>query len=145
MKPENFFTADQQARIVAAIIQAEDHTSGEIRVHVEKTCVGDPVKRAIRVFEKLHMHKTDERNGILFYLATDTHCFALVGDKGIHEKVGQDFWEIVRNKVIDEFKHEKFAEGLIAGILECGQQLKKYFPHAGARDKNELSDEISFN
>lgn len=145
LKPEDFFTKEEQEKIVAAINQAEDHTSGEIRVHVEKICIGDPVKRAAKIFQNLGMHETDLHNGILFYLATDSHAFALVGDKGIHEKVGQDFWETVRNKTLDQFKHKNFVQGLVDGILECGLQLKKYFPHGGEADKNELSDEISFN
>jgi uncharacterized membrane protein len=144
LKPAEYFTTEEQSKIVAAIAEAENHTSGEIRVHIEKKCVGDPVQRAIRVFAELKMHETAERNGILFYLAIDTHAFALVGDEGIHKKVGQEFWEIVRNKSLDEFKHHRMAQGLIHGILECGQQLKKYFPHGGASDKNELHDDISF-
>jgi uncharacterized membrane protein len=145
VQPLNYFTTEDEKKIISAISTAENNTSGEIRVHIEKKCSGDPVKCAEKAFVKLGMHKTDLHNGILFYLAIDSHRFALVGDKGIHEKVGQDFWESVRDKVISKFKEGKIADGLSDGILECGMQLKKYFPHAGAADKNELSDDISYN
>jgi uncharacterized membrane protein len=145
LSADKFFTQEQQNKILAAIREAEKNTSGEIRLHVEKKCTGDVRKRAEKVFTKLKMHKTELRNGILFYIATNTHDFFLAGDKGIHEKVGQDFWEAVKDKTISHFKEGKIADGLAEAILECGQQLKKHFPYNSATDKNELSDEISFN
>ncbi|MBC7862019.1 MAG: TPM domain-containing protein [Bacteroidia bacterium] len=145
MDADTFFTLEQQEKIVAAIKEAEKNTSGEIRVHVEKKCAYDVRKRAAKVFTKLKMHKTELRNGILFYIATESHTFFLAGDKGIHEKVGQDFWEKVKDKTIAHFKEGKIAEGLAEAILECGDQLKKHFPYNSATDTNELSDEISFN
>ena len=90
------------------------------------------------------MHKTDERNGILFYIALHDHKFAVIGDAGIHAKVGDAFWEDVKNEMIPLFKEGKLAEGLIKGIGKAGKELKSFFPYQ-SNDKNELSDEISFN
>jgi uncharacterized membrane protein len=140
----NFFTKKQQSDIVYAIKNAELDTSGEIRVHLENTCNGDPIQRATTIFEKLNMHKTEQRNGILFYLAVQSRDFAVVGDEGIHAKVGPEFWGVVKDKAIGRFKQEQFAEGLEDAILECGHQLKKYFP-IKKNDTNELNDEISFS
>lgn len=141
---KNFFTPEEQNQLINAIKEAELNTSGEIRLHLEDKCKGDAVERATQIFGKLKMHETELHNGILFYLAVQTHDFAVVGDSGIHAKVGQDFWDIIKDKAIDRFKKNEFAKGLEEAILECGSQLKKYFP-LQANDKNELSDEISFS
>ena len=140
----DFLDKAQQAYIVDAIKKAELQTSGEIRVHIESKCKGDAMERAYQVFEQLEMHNTEQRNGILFYLATDTRDFAVVGDKGIHEKVGNEFWDAVKDKAIAQFKNARFAEGLGEAILECGGQLKKYFPF-NSGDVNELSDDVTFS
>lgn len=139
-----FFTPEEAELIVSSIAKAEKLTSGEIRLHVEDKCDKDVLKRAEEVFAHHNMHLTDERNGILFYLAVKTKDFAVAGDKGIHEKVTQSFWEDINKLVLDHFKNEKFAEGLCKGIELCGAQLQKYFP-LKENDKNELSDEISFS
>ena len=141
---KNFFTENQQATIVDAIKRAELKTSGEIRLHLEGRCKGNPVDRANVLFESLGMHNTELRNGILFYMAVESKDFAVVGDKGIHEKVGSGFWDAVKDKAIDHFKKGMFAEGLEEAILECGQQLKNYFP-IESDDQNELNDEITFS
>ncbi len=140
----NFFTKEEVDLIVTAIAKAEKLTSGEIRLHVEDTCKKDVLKRAEEIFVKHKMHKTAERNGVLFYLAVKTKDFALAGDSGIHQKVTQTFWDDIHKMVLDHFKEEKFTEGLCKGIELCGAQLQKHFPHA-ANDKNELSNEVSFS
>lgn len=137
-----FFTPEQESEITAAIQAAEKRTSGEIRVRVEHKANGDAYKRAVYAFEKLGMTQTELRNGILFYLATDDHQFALIGDSGIHEKVGDNFWEDIKEKVLSEFKLGNFVKGLQDGIAHCGNALAEHFPYQ-SDDVNELSDEIS--
>ena len=142
MKKE-LFTKEQEQRIVSAIQKAEKNTSGEIRVHIEpNTKEKETMDRATEVFNDLKMYETDARNGVLFYLAFDQHQFAILGDKGIDEKVPNNFWESTKNEVINEFKKGNFTEGLVAGITEAGKQLKTFFPYQ-TDDVNELSDEIS--
>jgi len=136
-------SADEQELLIDAINRAELNTSGEIRVHVEALCKKNPVDRATTVFEKLGMHKTKDRNGILFYLAYEDHKFAVIGDEGIHKKVGQDFWDEIRNALINKFKDGLFVSGLTDAILLSGEKLKTYFPYA-SNDLNELNNEISF-
>ena len=142
MKKE-LFTKAQETAIVNAIKEAETNTSGEIRVHIEPKVKGDDTfKRATEVFNELNMHQTEARNGVLFYLAFDDKQFAILGDKGIDEKVPSNFWESTKNEVINQFKNNNFSEGLVNGILEAGKQLKEFFPYQ-SDDVNELSDEIS--
>ena len=138
-----FFTEQDQQRIIRAIEQAELQTSGEIRVHVDQKCSGDPVQKAFRLFRKLGMDRTVDRNGVLFYIATDDRKLAVAGDKGIHHKVQSAFWDKIKEQMISEFKSESYTEGLIKGIQQTGEHLKTYFPRK-ADDQNELSNEMTF-
>ena len=142
MSVANFLNEEEERRILEAIRVAEKNTSGEIRVHLESECKGDVLKRAQEIFGKLKMHKTKLRNGVLFYVATDSHHFAILGDNGINKKVPANFWEKTKELVISHLKNEERAKGLEAGIIKAGEQLKTFFPYQ-SDDKNELSDEIS--
>ncbi len=143
MDIKTFLTEIQQKSIQLAIESAELNTSGEIRVHIDSKCKGDVMKVATKVFEKLGMHNTELRNGVLFYLAVEDKKFAILGDKGINEAVPSDFWNIVKNLMIEEFKKEEFTVGLCQGIELAGDKLKNHFPYQ-KEDKNELSNDISF-
>lgn len=140
---QEFFTKEQQSEIVEAIKAAEKNTSGEVQVHIEKKCKGDAMKRALEVFKALKMHKTAEKNGVLFYLAFQDHKFAILGDEGIDKVVPAHFWDEIKNQMQMLFKEGKFTEGLCKGIGMAGHELKVHFPYLDT-DKNELSDEISF-
>jgi len=144
MKASSFFSGEQQAEILAAIRKAEDNTSGEIRVHLETSIQGDVLDRAAWIFKKMKMHETAERNGVLFYLAVDIRKFAIIGDKGINEKVGENFWDSIKHVMEEHFRKGDFSEGLIRGILMAGTQLREHFPFKKG-DVNELPDDISFD
>lgn len=137
------FTEQQQKQVQDAIAQAELNTSGEIRVHIDKRCKEEPMKMAIAVFEKLGMHKTEQRNAVLFYLAMDDKKLAILGDKGINEAVPSNFWDEIRDLMVSHFKKGEFTEGLSKGIVMAGEQLKSAFPYQ-SDDTNELSNEITF-
>ena len=141
--PKDSLTEQERNQVVAAIQEAELATSGEIRVHLENHCKGDHMDRAAEVFALLNMHKTELRNGVLFYLALKDHKFAILGDKGINQKVPEHFWEEIRDHMQGLFRQGKLAQGLSEGILMAGQQLKAHFPYQ-TNDRNELSDDISF-
>ncbi len=143
MNVQKYFTEENKLEITNAIRVAETNTSGEIRVHIEKYCKGDVLDRAAYVFEKLQMHKTELRNGVLFYMAVEDHKFAILGDAGINNKVESDFWESTKKIVVEKLKEGKFSEGLARGIIKAGEKLKEHFPYE-EDDVNELSDEISF-
>lgn len=144
MSVYKYFTEENKLHISNAIRVAETNTSGEIRVHIEKHCKSDVLDRAAYIFEKLEMHKTKLRNGVLFYLAVEDKKFAILGDAGINKKVPEDFWEKIKEEAIAKFKEGRFADGLADGIVEAGNQLKAHFPYQDD-DVNELSDEISFD
>lgn len=140
---KNFFSEVENKKIVNAVKLAEKETSGEIRIHIDKRCKGDVMDRASYIFEKLEMHKTELRNGVLFYLAVDDHKFAILGDAGINLSVPKDFWEEVKQNMLERFKENEFADGLTKGIAMAGDKLKTFFPYQ-LDDVNELDDEISF-
>ena len=135
--------ADKKA-IQEAIREAEELTSGEIRVHIDKSCRGEPLKRAIEVFNKLKMQATKERNGVLIYLSFNDRKLAILGDEGIDKKVATDFWDSTKEQLIRDFKNQQFIPGIIKSINEVGIRLKEYFPHQ-EDDVDELSNEITFD
>ena len=143
MKIEEYFTKEQKKEIEASIKEAELNTSGEIRVHIEDECKGDTLDRASYIFKILGMHKTDLRNGVLFYLALKSKKFAILGDAGINAKVSEGFWDNIKNIMQEHFSNGEYSEGLSTGIILAGEALRKHFPYQ-EDDINELSNEISF-
>jgi uncharacterized membrane protein len=141
-KVENFLTKEEEQEIVEAIRLAEKETSGEIRVHIEKTTSKVPFDRALEVFHELRMDQTELKNGVLIYLAVNDHKFVICGDKGINEVVPKGFWDSTKEVMATHFKSGNFKQGLIDGITKAGEQLQKYFPFENG-DTNELSNEIS--
>ncbi len=139
----DFFTQAQQDLIVQAIREAETNTSGEIKVHIEKECAGDVMQRAKEVFLYLKLHETALHNGVLFYLALESHKFAILGDAGIDKAVPANFWQQIKEDMRTQFKKGLITEALCQGIIMAGQQLRAHFPFQTG-DTNELSDDISF-
>ena len=143
MKASNFLTSEEQQSLLKAITAFEVASSGEIRVHIETRCDCDVLERAAIIFEKLKMHKTLLRNGVLFYLAIEDHRFAVIGDAGINKVVPNDFWDCIKETMLGYFIDGRFAEGLEKGIVIAGEKMKEYFSFQ-KNDANELPNEISF-
>lgn len=143
MEAKKFFTEEQKLAIQKSIADAELNTSGEIRVHIDNVCKEDVLDKAAKVFFLLKMDSTELRNGVLFYVAVKDQKFAILGDKGINEKVPADFWDSIKNTMLSYFKEKKFTTGLCKGIEMAGNQLKTFFPFH-ADDINELSNDVSF-
>lgn len=143
MSSSKFISKEEQELIVKAIEAAELNTSGEIRVHIESVCNGDPVLRAVKVFNKLKMFNTKERNGVLIYLASKSKKFAIIGDTGINEKTPENFWDKEKELLLNHLKEGNTAQGIAAAITMAGENLKKHFSYQ-SDDINEQSNEISF-
>lgn len=144
MKAKDFLTKDECRRLVEAIDRAERETSGEIRIHIESHCEDDPKERALRTFRILNMSRTAERNGVLIYVASHSHKFAVIGDRGINAKVPAGFWKDVVAAIGANFSKGLYAEGLLEAVEMTGRKLKAYFPYS-KDDVNELPNDISFN
>ena len=122
--------------------QAEAGTSAEVRVHLDHACEEEPLRRAIRIFERLGMHRTAARNGVLVYISVTDHKLAVIGDAGIHERVGATYWQELVDAVRERMRQQRSREGLIHAIGELGGTLGRHFPRRPG-DTNELSDEVS--
>ncbi|MGN8072576.1 TPM domain-containing protein [Mucilaginibacter sp. SG564] len=137
------FTEEEQLRIRKAIQEAENRSSGEIRVCIEKKCSEDVLDRAAKYFYQLNMHKTKLRHGILIYVATVDRKFAIIGDAGINSVVPANFWDATKEDMLQHFKYGDIIEGIVTGLKIAGEQLQKYFPHTGDNN-NELPDDVAF-
>jgi uncharacterized membrane protein len=124
------------------ISEAEQNTTGEIRVHIDNSCEIDPYERGVQVFHELKMHETKERNGILIYLDFTHKKLAIIGDIGIHEKVGNEFWELTKVDLINEFKSSNFLQGVCNSVTLLSEKLSSYFPNTDS-NTNELSNEVT--
>jgi uncharacterized membrane protein len=144
-KKKEFFTPAQKEQLVEAIRLAEQRTSGEVRLFIESKCrFVDPMDRATELFMKLEMDKTEQRNATLIYVAVKDRQAAILGDKGIHEKVGAEYWKDEVLKMMAYFKNKDLVAGLCECIKDLGEALVYYFPYDRSTDKNELPDEIVF-
>lgn len=141
-KAHLFLSESDEQEVIKAIKKAELNTSGEIRIHIEAKTTKDAYDRALDVFNELKMHQTEQRNGVLIYVATEDKKFAICGDEGINGVVADDFWDCTRDSIAEHFKKGNFKDGIVAGILNAGVQLKQFFPWK-TDDENELSNEIS--
>lgn len=144
MRTKRFLSEVGHERIVAAIRAAEARSRGEIRVHVSRGAIGDVQKAAAKQFERLGMTATRERNGVLIFVAPESQRFAVIGDSGIHEKCGPDFWSGVAAAMEKDFREGRFAEGLVKGVESAGEELARHFPRVeGASDVDELPDDVT--
>ncbi len=144
-KHKSFFNTEQQSHIVNAIQQAEQQTSGEVRVFVESKCsYMDALDRANEIFLNLKMDKTALRNAVLVYVAVKDKQVAVFADEGIHAKTGQPYWENTVESMLAYFKQYQIVDGIVKTILHIGEALQHHFPYDKATDKNELPDDIVF-
>jgi uncharacterized membrane protein len=131
-------------KIRGAIAAAEKRTSGEIRVSVAPFFWGRVKPVAERAFRRLGMEKTKQRNGILFFIVPARKRFVVLGDEGIHAKVGQEFWDKIAAAMAECFGKGEFSDGLVGGIEAAAEGLTAHFPYDAESDVNELPDDIDF-
>ena len=144
MQTSTFLHALDNDRIVAAILDAESRSRGEIRVHVSNQAAPEVEAAARAQFEKLQMTRTELRNGVLIYVAPLSQKFAVIGDAGIHERCGAAFWADIAAAMEEDFRAGRFTEGILKGVHEAGKALARYFPREGARpDVNELANDVT--
>jgi Predicted membrane protein len=142
MRTKEFLSRLDHDRIVQAIKKAEAQTSGEIRVYVQRGLLkDDPLIAAQRKFQELGMQKTRERNAVLIFVAPRAQKFAVIGDEGVHQKCGAEFWQELVDTMRGHFQKENFTEALVKAIEETGSLLARHFARA-KDDRDELPDEI---
>ena len=139
-----FLSAADLDAVAAAVTAAEARTAAEIRVHLDHSCPGDPMARAVAIFERLGMHRTDLRAGVLVYVAVTDRKLAVIGDAGIHVRVGQAYWDRLVARILGHLRDERPRDGLIDAVGEVGASLAAHFPRH-PDDRNELSDRVSLS
>ncbi|MDQ0066131.1 TPM domain-containing protein [Chryseobacterium lathyri] len=139
-----FLTNQQITSLVEAIQSAEDHSTGEIRVHIDSNTETENAQTAFEVFKELCMNKTADRNAVLFHVNFEQKYLTIIGDIGIHAKVHQSYWDHLHDYITAEFAKRNYYKALKSAILETGLELKKYFPVEG-KNPNQLSNEITFS
>ncbi len=140
---DDFLTEPDRARVMDAIGQAENRTSGEIRVHIEDHIEDDVLDHAAFIFEELDMHRTRDRNGVLIYLSVADRKVAVIGDSGINERVPPNFWHDVIGVLQLHLAAGRRVEGISEAVHMVGEKLRTFFP-LRSDDRDELSNEISF-
>ncbi|MDE3237168.1 MAG: TPM domain-containing protein [Bacteroidota bacterium] len=144
-KAVDFFSREEKEKITAAIQSAERSTSGEVRVYIESKCTYiDALRRAKEIFYKMNMQHTAQRNAVLVYVALKDRQLAVFGDEGIHQKVGDAFWNQAVKNIISHFNKQDYAEGIANMVISIGDALKMHFPYNAETDVNELPDDIVF-
>lgn len=144
-KAEDYFTIAEKQTIVAAIKQAEQTTSGEVRVFVESKCrYVKAIDRAKELFDKLDMYKTEEKNGVLVYVALKDRQLAIYADEGIYQKTEPNFWQNNMHTLVQHFHKEDYAFGIAQVVKAIGETLQFHFPYNKKTDVNELPDDIVF-
>lgn len=144
-KADDFFSATEKEKIHTAIKQAEQNTSGEVRVYVESRCrFVDPIDRAAEIFYNLKMQATELHNGVLVYVAMKDRQLAIFADEGIYKKAGAEFWKEEVKHMLAQFNKDNYADGIATVVSEIGDALHFHFPYDSQTDKNELPDEIVF-
>ncbi len=144
-RKNEFFYSDEKEKIIQAIRSAEEKTSGEVRIYIESRCrYVDPLHRAEEIFWGLKMEQTKDLNAVLVYVALKDRQFAIYADKGIHEKVGTEFWQKEVDKMKGHFKAERYADAIVHVVNDIGEALHTHFPYQRDTDKNELPDDIVF-
>ena len=128
--------------IVQAIQAAEELTSGEIRVHIDRKGGKDPFKEATRVFERLGMTKTIARNGVLIYICFARKQLAILGDQGINDQVPEGFWDELYHSLTKAFRNDQYRQGICEAIKRIGEKLSAHLP-VNEDNPNELSNEIT--
>lgn len=141
--PKKFLSEAESARINTAIKEAESKTSGEIKLVIARHCWSKIEAKAAKIFRELSLAKTKERNCVLILFIVTNHEFLIHGDQGIHDRVGQGFWDDIRDEMMNAFRHDEFGDGISRGISLIGEKLSEYFPYQ-RDDIDEISDEIIY-
>ena len=98
-------------------------------------------EQALQEFHLLGLRGTRERTGVLLFVSLFEHRVVVLGDEGIHAKVGDEHWNRTKDALLAGIARGSLAEGLGAGVRACGEVLAEHFPRAPG-DTNEIADRL---
>jgi uncharacterized membrane protein len=128
MHPKKLIKQLPHTTLVGVIREAEQKSSGQIRVLISHKLVSDPVATAQKEFIRLGMNQSPERNGVLIFVAPRSHKFAVIGDEAVHAKCGDEFWRQLADAMSGYFRKTEFTPGIVHGVQTAGDLLAKHFP-----------------
>lgn len=143
MSSPPFLTEEQAARLSAKIGAAEQRTSAQIKVVIAQREWLGIERKARRVFHQLGLDKTEARNCVLLLLVPRNRQFHIHGDEGIHQRVGQAYWDDVRTAIAEELRAGRKYDALALGVELLGEKLAQLFPAQSAH-RDELRNEVLF-
>jgi putative membrane protein len=98
-------------------------------------------EQAVQEFHRMGLHKTRNATGVLLFVSLLERRVIVLGDEGIHARVGADHWTATTQAVLKSIAAGSLKDGLLAGITLCGAVLAEHFP-ARRDDVNELADRL---
>ena len=98
-------------------------------------------ERAMRMFIERGVHNTRDQSGLLLMLSEVEQQVVILGDAGIHEKIGDSGWEGYVSRIVGGFKGGQAASAIVEVLQELGGTLATHFPPRDD-DTNELSNEV---
>jgi len=120
-------TKAQQATISAAIAAAEDGATGRIAVREIPDRSVDAFERAKREFGRIGLQRHEHANAALILVAPKARRFAIVGDRALHERVGDAFWNDVVEKSTPFFARGETDAGILYAVARLGEVLHAHF------------------
>jgi uncharacterized membrane protein len=121
-------TRDERAAIARALADAEDGTTGRIGVRVIPDSRVDAFERAKREFKRARLHRHGYENAAMILVAPKAHRFAIIGDRLLHHRVGDEFWRDVVEQTQPYFSRGAIQEGIVYAVGRIGEALHAHFP-----------------
>lgn len=113
-----------------------------MRLLVSEEAISEEVRETAQsAFFKHGLVNTRDRTGVLIFVSLKERRVQILGDKGIHEKVGESFWKTEADIIVKAIRSGKPAGGLIQAIHDVGAKLQAHYPRRDG-DTNELGDHL---
>lgn len=120
-------TKADRARIDEALRRAEEGTSARIAVRIVPDAKIDALERAKAEFMGRSMHEHPGANAALILVAPKARSFAVLGDRTLHERVGQSFWDETVAQMSRSFVSGTPTDAILLGIERLGDAFHLHF------------------
>jgi putative membrane protein len=97
--------------------------------------------RAEQAFFEHGLHQTRDGTGVLVFASLREHRAVIIGDRGIHARMGDAEWRRAVDALVDGMRRGTPGAGIEASIEVVGAKLAEHFPRGeGEAVPNELPD-----
>ena len=102
-------------------------------------------QRALQAFYAQNLHNTKDQTGILIFISLLEKRVIILGDRGINEKVEENFWNEELNHILSSIKNNELPQGLSHVIKDMGEKLSTHFPiQADDQNQQAFKVDVSF-